>query len=106
MLDRYRWEYGLLARFGDKCWAKTMDPVLRFVVGQDDITSLQRIRAAIQLTLLVAVTLLPIALFYNTAHVLTASGLLFDIAGALRLFLLEEIDCAFRGIVSTDFTAS
>ena len=87
----FRWEYGLLARWGDKFWAKAVDPVLRFVVGQDDISSLQRIRAAIQLTLLAAVALLPIAPFYNTAHMLTASGLLFDIAGALRLFLLEEI---------------
>jgi hypothetical protein len=60
--------------------------------GQDDITSLRRIRAAIQLTVLAAVLLLPLALFRNPAHVLTASGLLFDIAGALRLFLLEEID--------------
>jgi hypothetical protein len=93
MFDPYfRWEYGFLARWGDKCWAKAIDPVLRFIVGQDDITSLQRIRAGIQLTLLVAVALLPMALFYNTAHMLTASGLLFDIAGAMRLFLLEEID--------------
>ncbi len=88
----YRWEYSGLAKLGDKVWAFVIDPVLRLIVGQDDITSLQRLRAAIQITLLVAVALLPVALFYNTSHLLTASGLLFDIAGALRLFLLEEID--------------
>jgi hypothetical protein len=91
-IDGYRWEYGFLARWGDWCWAKIVDPVLRFTIGQDDITSLRRLRAAIQLTVLAATLLLPLALFFNRAHVLTASGLLFDIAGALRLFLLEEID--------------
>jgi hypothetical protein len=98
----FRWEYGLLALWGDKCWAKVVDPLLRVVVGQDDITSLQRIRASIQLTLLVAVALLPIAPFYNTAHMLTASGLLFDIAGALRLFLLEEIDYQIAGFTPNE----
>jgi len=39
---------------------------------------------------LIAVILLPISLLYNTSHLLTGSGLLFDIAGAMRLFLLEE----------------
>jgi hypothetical protein len=91
-IDRYRWEYGFLARCGDWFWAKIVDPVLRSSVGQDDITSLRRIRAAIQLTVLAALLLLPLSLFRNPAHVLTASGLLFDIAGALRLFLLDEID--------------
>jgi len=46
---------------------------------------------------------LPIALFYNTAHVLTASGLLFDIAGALRLFLLEEIDHQIAGFTPNEY---
>ena len=91
-IDGYRWEYGVLARWGDWNWAKIVDPTLRFCVGQDEITSLRRLRAAIQLTTLAAVLLLPLAVFYKPAHVLTASGLLFDIAGALRLFLLEEID--------------
>jgi hypothetical protein len=95
--DRYadRWislGYGFLARWGDWCWAKIVDPVLRSSIGQDDITSPRRMRAAIQLTVLAAVLLLPLALFRNPGHVFTASGLLFDIAGALRLFLLEEID--------------
>lgn len=33
---------------------------------------------------------------------LTASGLLFDIAGALRLFLLEEIDHSLSGFTSNE----
>jgi hypothetical protein len=53
-IDGYRWEYGFLARWGDWCWAKIVDPVLRSSIGQDDITSLRRIRAAIQLTVLAA----------------------------------------------------
>lgn len=87
----YRWEYGRLALIGDWIWAKTADPVLRFIVGGDDLTSFQHIRAAIQLTLLIALILLPISFFYSRAHMLTASGLLFDIAGTMRLFLLERI---------------
>jgi hypothetical protein len=90
--DDYRWEYGPLAIAGDRLWAKIIDPILRLVVGGDDITSFQHIRAAIQLTVLVALILLPISLFLSTAHVLTASGLLFDIAGTMRLFLFERIE--------------
>jgi hypothetical protein len=88
----YRWEYGPLATAGDRLWAKIVDPVLRFAVGGDDITSFQHIRAGIQLTLLIALILLPISLFISTAHMLTASGLLFDIAGTMRLFLFERIE--------------
>ena len=88
----YRWEYGRLAVAGDWLWAKAVDPVLRFLVGGDDLTTFQHLRAGIQLTVLAALLLLPISAFYKTAHMLTASGLLFDIAGAMRLFLLERID--------------
>jgi hypothetical protein len=102
MLDSYRREYGPLARWGDKSWAKVVDPVLRHIVGQDEITSLQRVRAAIQITVLIAVAVLPFALFYKTAHILTASGLLFDIAGALRLFLLDEIDNHVAGFTPNE----
>jgi hypothetical protein len=90
-------EFSSLARWGDWLWARVIDPILRTIIGDDDTTALQRIRAGIQLTVLAAVVLLPISLFWNTAHVLTASGLLFDIAGAARVFLLEEIDNALAG---------
>jgi hypothetical protein len=91
-LSDYRWEYGRLAFAGDWVWAKAIDPVLRFLVGEDELTGFQHLRAAIQLTVLVALILLPISIFRSTGHMLTASGLLFDIAGVLRLFLLERID--------------
>ena len=45
-------EYSELARWGDKAWANAIDPVLRFAIGQDEATSLLRIRAGIQITLL------------------------------------------------------
>jgi hypothetical protein len=90
-------EYSDLAKLGDKAWANIIDPALRFLLGQDETTSLLRIRAGIQITLLVAVALLPVSFFWNSAHVITASGLLFDIAGAARIFLLEEIDYALSG---------
>jgi hypothetical protein len=88
----FRWEYGRLAFAGDWLWAKTADPALRFAAGGDDLTFFQRTRAAVQLTVLAAVLLLPLSvLSHSRAHVLTASGLLFDIAGVMRLFLLERI---------------
>ena len=42
--DSYRWKYGRLALIGDWLWAKIADPVLRFIVGGDDLTSFQHIR--------------------------------------------------------------
>jgi hypothetical protein len=91
MSGNYRWEFGLLAKAGDQLWAKAVDQILVHLVGNDDLSTFQRIRAMIQMTLLVALVLLPISFFYNTSHVLTASGLLFDIAGTMRLFLFERI---------------
>jgi hypothetical protein len=90
-------EYSSLAKWGDRLWAWSIDPILRTIIGNDDTTALRRIRAGIQLTVLAALVLLPISPFWNTAHMLTASGLLFDIAGATRVFLLEEIDNALAG---------
>ncbi|ABE62444.1 hypothetical protein Nham_1625 [Nitrobacter hamburgensis X14] len=96
-------EYSIFAKVGDKLWAYAIDPVLRFVIGNDDTTSLIRIRAGIQITLLVAVALIPVSFFWNTGHVLTASGLLFDIAGAARLFLLEEITHSLSGFKPNEY---
>jgi hypothetical protein len=60
-------------------------------------SAFRTVRGIIQIIILVAVLLLPISLFYSPGHMLTASGLLFDIAGVLRLFLLEEIKgCVYR----------
>jgi hypothetical protein len=96
-------EYSALAKWGDKLWAHAIDPVLRFAIGNDDLTGLIRIRAAIQLILLAAVILIPVSFFWNTGHVLTASGLLFDIAGAARLFLFEEITHSLSGFKPNEY---
>ena len=90
-------EYSALAHFGDWVWARLIDPVLLAVLGRDETTSLVRIRAAIQITLLVASVLLPTALLLRSSRMINASGLLFDIAGAVRLFMLEEIKDAISG---------
>ena len=87
-------EYSALAHFGDWVWARIVDPVLLAVLGRDDTTSLLRIRAAIQITVLFALVLLPVALFFWSGRLVNGSGLLFDIAGAARIFLLEEISHA------------
>ena len=92
----YRWEYSPLARLGNTIWERAIDPLLRFF-ADDDLTVLRRTRGVIQVVLLIAILLIPVSLFYSAAHVLTASGLLFDIAGALRLFLFEEVNDALSG---------
>jgi hypothetical protein len=96
MLGTYRWEYSPLARCGDFAWFRLVDPLLRFVAN-DELTFLRRARGFIQILLLIAILLLPISVFYNTAHMVLASGLLFDVAGILRLFLFEEIRAALNG---------
>src|ERR1700675_1295823 len=101
--DDYRWEYSPLATAGARIWAKKIDPVLRFAVGGDDPPSFQHIRAAIQLTVLVALILLPLSLFVSPAHMLTASGLLFDIAGTMRLFLFERIEHELSGFKPNEY---
>jgi hypothetical protein len=96
MLYDYLWEYSPLAKWGDHLWARAVDPALRFF-ADDHLIFLRRIRGVIQVTLLVAALMIPVSLFYSTAHMLTASGLLFDIAGALRLFLFEEVTESLDG---------
>ncbi len=95
-LGGYRWEYSELARFGNLFWTSAVDPLLqRFADG--NLTFLRRLRGVIQIILLLAVLLIPLSFFYIPGHLLTASELLFDIAGALRLFLLEELVEALEG---------
>ena len=95
-LGGYRWEYSGLARLGNSFWKMAIDPLLR-TFADGDLTFLRRLRGVIQIILLVAILLIPVSFVYSAGHVLTASGLLFDIAGALRLFLLEELVAALEG---------
>jgi hypothetical protein len=97
-----RWEYSPLARAGDNVWHYAIDPLLR-LFATDLLVATQRLRAVIQIVLAVAIVLIPVSIFYKTGHALTASGLLFDIAGALRLFLLEENTHALSGFVENEF---
>jgi hypothetical protein len=78
---------------GNWFWVNAVDPVMG-LIAQDELRALQVIRATVQVTALVAVLLLPFAILFRSGHMFTASGLLFDIAGVLRLFLVEEIEDA------------
>src|SRR5262245_18006437 len=98
----YRWEYSPLARLGNEVWQRAIDPPLRAFANQD-VDFLRRTRGLVQCTLLFAVGLLPIGIFYNSGHLLTASGLLFDIAGILRLFLLEQIEQSLHGFAPNEY---
>ena len=95
MLHDYRWEYSPLAKCGNNFWAKIVDPLLR-LFADDTLTAFRRIRGVIQVILVIAIALIPAAFFYHPAHLLTAAGLLFDIAGVLRLFLLDELTQALE----------
>jgi hypothetical protein len=95
MFKNFRWEYCRLAKSGDFIWKYGIDPLLTLFVP-DEIVLFRVTRGATQVILLIAVLLLPLACFFNPSHLFTASGLLFDIAGALRLFLFDEIIGAFR----------
>ena len=95
MLRRFRWEYGPLAKVGDLVWKEIIDPSLR-VLAPDEMVLFQRTRGAIQIIVSVAILLLPLAFIWNPSHMLTGSGLLFDIAGALRLFLFDEVTGALK----------
>jgi hypothetical protein len=95
MFGDYGWEYSPLARLGNWFWTKVIDPIL-CLVADDGYSAFRTVRGIIQIIVLVAVLLLPVSLFYKPGHLLTASGLLFDIAGVLRLFLLEEIKGALE----------
>jgi hypothetical protein len=72
---------------------KTIAPLL-CAFADDYSSALRRLRGCVQIIVLIASLLIPVSFFYKTSHMLTASGLLFDIAGVLKLFLLEEIDGA------------
>jgi hypothetical protein len=52
---------------------------------------------------LLAILLVPVSFFWKPSHLLAASGLLFDIAGVLRLFLLEEIEHALAGFTPNKY---
>jgi hypothetical protein len=87
----YRWEYSPLARWGNWFWVRAIDPTLRYILADDTLVAFRRLRGIIQIILLVAIVLIPPAIVRCSGHFFTASGLLFDIAGVLRLFLLEEL---------------
>jgi hypothetical protein len=91
MASEYRWEYSRLAKWGNWFWVHAIDPTLRYILADDTLVAFRRLRGIIQIILVAAIILLPFAIICWSGHLFTASGLLFDIAGVLRLFLLEEL---------------
>jgi hypothetical protein len=89
-----RWEYSPLARLGNSLWEYVIDPILR-LLGPDELPLFRRVRGLIQICITVAIVLIPFAFFFHPARLFTAAGYLFDIAGVLRVFLLEELTDAF-----------
>jgi hypothetical protein len=93
----YRWEFSPLAKGGNWLWFRAIDPTLRRLIADNELDAFRQLRGIIQITVVVAILLVPAALIWRSGHLFTASGLLFDIAGVLRLFLLEELAEAFGG---------
>jgi hypothetical protein len=59
-------------------------------------------RCVIQIILVVAIALFSVSIIFHPGHLLVASGLLFDIAGVLRVFLLEELTDALEPFVKRE----
>ena len=93
MFTEYRWEYSALAGCGNQIWKHGIDPLLRLFAG-DELAMLRRVRGVVQVTLLFALLLIPVGVFYKPGYTIAAAGLLFDIAGVLRVFLLEDVSDA------------
>jgi hypothetical protein len=100
-IHSYRWEYSPLARMGNKIWQDIIDPLLR-LIANDELEFFLRMRGVIQIILVVAIALLPVSIIFHPGHLLVASGLLFDIAGVLRVFLLEELTDALEPFVKRE----
>ncbi len=101
-MGEYRWEYSPLAGAGNWFWKAIVEPALR-AFAADELTFLRRVRGVIQVVLLLAILMLAISPFYNPGHMITGSGLLFDIAGVLRLFIVEEIESNLSGFEANEF---
>lgn len=101
-MGEYRWQYSPLAVVGNWFWKAVVDPPLRRFAA-DELTILRRLRGIIQVVLFLAVVMLAISSFYSPGHLITGSGLLFDIAGALRLFIVEEIENNISGFEPNDY---
>jgi hypothetical protein len=98
----YRWEYSPLAQLGNWFWANVISPSLE-LFANDELKFYRKLRGVIQVVLLVAMALIPISPFINPGHAFTASGLLFDIAGALRLFLFDDLREALAGFKENEY---
>jgi len=101
-MDEYRWEFSPLAKVGNWFWKTVADPILR-AFAADELTLLRRVRGIIQVVLLLAILMLAISPFYSPGHMITGAGLLFDIAGAVRLFVVEEIVRNLAGFKENEF---
>jgi hypothetical protein len=98
----YRWEYSPLAKMGNWFWTHVVNPLLE-LFADDELKFFRKIRGVIQIILLVATLLILVSPFLNPGHAFTASGLLFDIAGALRLFLFDELRDALAGFTPNEY---
>jgi hypothetical protein len=94
-MHAYRWEYSPLARAGNIFWARVIDRLLR-LFARDELMLFLRVRGVIQICITIALLLIPIGIFFHPAKLFTAAGYLFDIAGVLRVFLLEEVTDAIE----------
>jgi hypothetical protein len=90
-----------IARMGNKIWQNVIDTLLR-IIANDELAFFLRIRGAIQIILVIALALLPASIIFYPGRLLVASGLLFDIAGVLRVFLLEELTDALEPFVERE----
>jgi hypothetical protein len=80
-----------LRGIGDRAWHYGVWPVLRLFASDDLSLYRRRLRPLVTLIVVAAIVALPLAFFFNPVKVINVAGLLFDLAGVLRLFLFERI---------------
>ena len=80
---------------GDRFWHHAVLPVLR-LFANDGIEFFGRLRFAVNTVVVMAIGILIASPFTSTSRMVETSGLMFDIAGALRLFLLDQITAAVK----------
>jgi hypothetical protein len=82
----------MLATFHEKIWIYFVGPVLG-LFAPDEFSFARRARIVPRACVVVATVLLAVAYFTaQPLKLMNAAGILFDIAGAIRLFITEQID--------------
>jgi hypothetical protein len=82
---------------GDRVWHEIVWTILR-LFARDELTLYRRLRKLVAGMVIGAIVLVVVAVLFafKPARLINVAGLMFDIAGVLRLFLFEQIGESLR----------